>query len=618
MICSTPFVVEVQDQNGAAFKGVPVRFVTTGDETLSVEDAVTDTNGRAQSTLILDKKQPRRGSLQIFSFESSFILGRNLGTHTVEVTVAKIPQTQTFTATVVTPLVSLPNWIHKLLGRLKIKVKSPLVDLPEPNLRANIEKALGKESGDPITESEMAALTQISRRSFWEMMARPPSFSDLTGLESATNLKRLHIAGYSISDISVLSRLTKLKWLWLDSNAVSDISTLSHLTNLKILGLKETSVSDISVLSRLTKLKRLWLEGSSISDISVLSRLTKLKGLGLDSNAVSDISALSRLIKLKGLWLKGSSISDISVLSRLTKLKDLWLKGSSISDISALSRLTKLTELVIEGRLVSDISALWGLTSLRALILRNTSISDFSVLKGLINLRRLVIEGRSVSDISTLWDLTSLRTLVLRNTSISDVSVLKGLTNLTELNLTGNSISDVSVLKGLTKLKTLDLGNNLVSDLSALLGLTKLESLSLKVNSWNDQAGNPLSYQSIHAHIPTLQSRGVWVHFDDRTPTTLLKISGDNPLQQGAGTTLVNPFIVEVRDQNDAAFEGVPVTFTVTSGGGTLSVENAETDANGRAQSTLTLGTDVGENTVEVTVEDIQQTQIFTANAVNN
>ena len=96
------------------------------------------------------------------------------------------------------------------------------------------------------------------------------------------------------------------------------------------------------------------------------------------------------------------------------------------------------------------------------------------------------------------------------------------------------------------------------------------------------------------------------------TPTRPLKISGDN--QQGEiNTTLVNPFVVEVQDGDDAPFEGVTVTFTATTGGGTLSVASTTTGANGRAESTLTLGSEPGTNTVEVSVEGIFQTITFTA-----
>ena len=91
-------------------------------------------------------------------------------------------------------------------------------------------------------------------------------------------------------------------------------------------------------------------------------------------------------------------------------------------------------------------------------------------------------------------------------------------------------------------------------------------------------------------------------------PITLAKISGDN--QQGAsGEALTNPFVVEVRDKNGVGLAGFPVRFTVTAGDGKLSGfsgENATTDANGRAQSTLTLGDYSGTNTVEVSVAGLK------------
>ena len=95
-------------------------------------------------------------------------------------------------------------------------------------------------------------------------------------------------------------------------------------------------------------------------------------------------------------------------------------------------------------------------------------------------------------------------------------------------------------------------------------------------------------------------------------PTTLSRISGDN--QTGlTGALLANPFVVEVRDENGNPLEGVIVTFAVGAGGGSLSDTNVDTDTNGLAQSILTLGSDPGTNTVDVSVEGIVKTEIFNA-----
>ncbi len=88
-------------------------------------------------------------------------------------------------------------------------------------------------------------------------------------------------------------------------------------------------------------------------------------------------------------------------------------------------------------------------------------------------------------------------------------------------------------------------------------------------------------------------------------PTQLVKISGDG--QEGVlGAALPNPLIVEVRGTYDQVLAGVQVMFTVTTGDGKLNVETTMTDATGRVESMLTLGSDPGTTIVEVTVPGLE------------
>ena len=99
----------------------------------------------------------------------------------------------------------------------------------------------------------------------------------------------------------------------------------------------------------------------------------------------------------------------------------------------------------------------------------------------------------------------------------------------------------------------------------------------------------------------------------EETPHRLTKVSGDG--QQGpVSTQLAKPFVVLVSDEDGSAFAGASVTFSVTTGEGTLSSTTVTTDANGRARSTLTLG-DPGTNTVEATVGELEPVT-FTATAL--
>ena len=213
----------------------------------------------------------------------------------------------------------------------------------------------------------------------------------------------------------------------------------------------------------------------------------------------------------------------------------------------------------------------------------------------------------NISVLTGLEYATNLTYLFLWNNAISDLTPLGGLTNLQFLDLQGNSVSDLSPVMGLTNLIFLGLRDNSVSELSPLVANTELgEKDGVNVK------GNLLNYPSIYTHILVLQSRGVEVRFDSRTPTTPRIISGDAQ-SDTVDMALAQPFVVEVRDENGAVFEGVPVTFTVTAGGGTIQPEVAMTNADGLAQSTLTLGSDPGTNTVTVSVEGIAETATFNA-----
>lgn len=77
--------------------------------------------------------------------------------------------------------------------------------------------------------------------------------------------------------------------------------------------------------------------------------------------------------------------------------------------------------------------------------------------------------------------------------------------------------------------------------------------------------------------------------------------NGDN---QSAlkGTALANPLVVHVTGAGGIGAVGVPVTWTVATGGGTLFATAATTDADGYAQTRWTLGATAGAQTLRTQV----------------
>ena len=157
-------------------------------------------------------------------------------------------------------------FINSFLGNGKVGG----VVIPDANLRAAIETALGKANGADIAVADIAGLPTLN--------ARNRNVRDLTGLESATSLRELDLSYNAVSDLAPLSNLTNLEYLSLYNNAVSDLAPLSNLTSLRELGLSYNAVSDLAPLSNLTNLRDLYLYGNAISDLAPLAL-----NVGLDS-----------------------------------------------------------------------------------------------------------------------------------------------------------------------------------------------------------------------------------------------------------------------------------------------------------------------------------------------
>ena len=143
------------------------------------------------------------------------------------------------------------------------------VAIPDAKLHAAIASELGKASKALITADEMATLTRLD--------APNSGIRDLTGLEFATSLTRLHLG------------IDRVEGRYVNSNDISDLTPLAGLTNLTQLILTNTGVSDLTPLAGLTNLTRLSLGDNSIVDLTPLAGLTNLTELELGDNEISEL-----------------------------------------------------------------------------------------------------------------------------------------------------------------------------------------------------------------------------------------------------------------------------------------------------------------------------------------
>ena len=395
------------------------------------------------------------------------------------------------------------------------------VYIPDANLRAAIEEALGKAADEVITVEDMEMLTYLD--------AKNKGISDLTGLEFATHMQRLDLGfefatnlerqelnGNQISDISPLAGLINLERLELNGNQISDISPLARLINLEVLELRQNQISDISPLTGLINLLSLNIRQNPLSDISPLASAIKLEFVEVSDTLVSDISPLAELKNLHKFSSWKSPISDISPLTHLTiidmcgapisdlsslaeakNLRELYLFKCNISDLSPLTELASLTRINLEGNNISDVSPLAALTQLEWLKLTNNPITDFSPLTELFentnivfdvvipdtNLRSTIVEALGKEDADSapikLEEMATLTYLQAQNKGISNLTGLEHAINLVDLNAPDNQITDLSPVSKLINLKVLNIYNNPIESLSPITGLSNLESITL-------------------------------------------------------------------------------------------------------------------------------------------
>ncbi len=294
------------------------------------------------------------------------------------------------------------------------------VNIPDANLRAALQEALGKTSGATITADDMASLKVLR--------ANDRGISDLTGLESANRLRELHLNRNRITDLSPLSGLKKLYRLELNHNeTLSDLSPLSSLPNLNILFVESNIISDLSPLIELLTLHDIRIGRNIIEDLSPIAGLHNLRHMSISNNLITDLTPLKDLKKLEWITMSGNPPADLTPLSGLLSLQSIHSWGTPILDLAPLKDLPKLRVLDICGGEISDISALAVMTTLREIYLVGNDITDISSLASLRNLTRLNLSENDISDVSVLAGLQQLKWLAFHHNVVSDVSSIEGL-----------------------------------------------------------------------------------------------------------------------------------------------------------------------------------------------
>ena len=233
------------------------------------------------------------------------------------------------------------------------------VSIPNANLGWLVRDRLGLDADETLTQIDMLRLESLE--------ATGLELADISGLESAVNLKALRLPDTQIEDLSPIAGSTILEYLDLKQNNVSDISSVSDMANLTGLALSGNAVTDLSPLAELAVLKYLELRGNGVSDILTLAGLANLVFLDLVGNPVTDLSPLEQLARLVRLDFGGDSVTDLSPVAGLTRLEQLNVVGGF--DYGSIA---------IGGIDPADASSMYGVLRLGSLALDGIAPADQS------------------------------------------------------------------------------------------------------------------------------------------------------------------------------------------------------------------------------------------------
>ena len=156
-------------------------------------------------------------------------------------------------------------WVAALV-LLTTGAQAQEVEFPDPDLRAGILAALEKAPEEAIRQSELATLTHLALESV--------QIADLRGLEFATRLVSLRLAGNALQSLQPLSSLPALTRLDVRDNQLTDLSPLAGL-GLERLDIGGNRITDLGPLAALPALREVHLGGNPVRDFAPLVPLVR-------------------------------------------------------------------------------------------------------------------------------------------------------------------------------------------------------------------------------------------------------------------------------------------------------------------------------------------------------
>ena len=165
--------------------------------------------------------------------------------------------------------------------------KNKEVIVNDPNLRDILIRDYNFDGQEMISEYDMYNIEEFTSYS---------EIADLTGLESAINLKSLSMYNASITDVGPIINLP-LEYLNIrnNNNAAPNLNLLSDLTHLTYLGISVNVPVDLMFIQNMHELEGISITANNIYNAHVLNGLEELYNINLTSKELEGIEGLGDL-----------------------------------------------------------------------------------------------------------------------------------------------------------------------------------------------------------------------------------------------------------------------------------------------------------------------------------
>jgi len=390
-----------------------------------------------------------------------------------------------------------PNKIQSIMNKKLLfflllfagMANAQVVNIPDPAFKTRLLTSNGIDAPNKIAQNFSDQWIAIDANSDGEIQLSEAqaiklltitemTITDLTGLNSFSNLQKLNISNNQVSSLNMntLTNLTTFSLFNMPALTSVNINSLTNLTTFILLGIPNINSLNITNLTNLNSLSVMYC-GLTTLNVNGLSNLTELLCPG---NQLTNLNGLSpNLVKLD---CSSNMLTSLN-LTNLTNLAELDCSYNQLTSITGLSNIVKLT---CENNKLTALNVS-GLASLSELRCGGNELTGLNV-NGLTNLTKIGCSHNKIAtlSISGLPNLTSLDcgyNFELSSVTLTNLPALQDFSVVGNVGSDSQTISNLTTLNlsGLPNLQKLDCSNGKLTSLN-LTGLSSLTEIKCSRN----------------------------------------------------------------------------------------------------------------------------------------